>query len=147
MTSVFKTSRRPSHPTATFPLATPTFPPYPHSEQGPLCLATPTQQNTTSTFKCCENTAFSSSVSHHALLSPSLFWFFSKLPSHSPSNTMSHSHTTSLISHNSGKSFICSKNLFEFSSSPHSLNFTQPILALAVTAASQSPLAFNLSPK
>ena len=43
--------------------------------------------------------------------------------------------------------FILSENLFEFSNSLHYLNFTHPILALAVTAASQPPLAFILSPK
>ena len=43
--------------------------------------------------------------------------------------------------------FIFNGNLLPSSTSPHSLNFAHPILALAVTAASQPPLAFKRSPK
>ena len=43
--------------------------------------------------------------------------------------------------------FSLSENLFELSNFPHSLNFTHPILALAVTATLQPLLAFTLSPK
>ena len=46
--------------------------------------------------------SFSPSALHHTLLSQS----FLKLPSHFPSNTMSHSHITSLILPNSDKPFL-----------------------------------------
>ena len=42
---------------------------------------------------------------------------------------------------------VLSENLFEFSNSPHSFNFTHPILALAFIAALQPPLALILFPK
>jgi len=42
--------------------------------------------------------------------------------------------------------FICSGNLLPLINSPHSLKFTHLTLALAVTAASQPPLALTLSP-
>ena len=42
-------------------------------------------------------------ISLHTLTSPWLFQFFSKLPFHSPSNTMSHFHITLLILRNCGK--------------------------------------------
>jgi len=50
--------------------------------------------------------SFSPSVLHHTLLSPLLSQSFLKLPSHFPSNTMSHSVITSLILHNSNKPFL-----------------------------------------
>ena len=40
-------------------------------------------------------------------------------------------------------SFIFNRNLFLRNNSPHFLNLNQPILALAVTAASEPPLAFS----
>ena len=81
------------------------------------------------------------------LLSSLLFQFFSKLPSHSPLNTMSCSHTELRILLNSdNSSFHFYQKLSPLSNSPHSLNFFHPILILAVTAASLPPLAFNLSP-
>ena len=108
----------------------PLFPSIPTSPLGPL-------------------SSFSPSVLHNKLLLPGLSWSFSKFPSHFPSNTIIHSHITSPTSHNSDKliPFILKENLFEFSNSPHSLNFTHPILTLAVTAVLQPPLAFTLSPK
>ena len=48
----------------------------------------------------------SPSVLHHILLSPLLSRSFLKLPSHFPSNTMSHSHITSPILHNSDKPLL-----------------------------------------
>ena len=50
--------------------------------------------------------SFSPPVLHHTLLSPLLSQSFLKLPSHFPSNTMSHSHMTSPILHSSDKPFL-----------------------------------------
>ena len=43
---------------------------------------------------------------HHTLLSPLLSQYFSKLLSHFPSDTISHSHITSSLLHNSNKPFL-----------------------------------------
>jgi len=50
--------------------------------------------------------SFSPSALHHKLLSPLLSRFFLKMPSHFPSNTMSHSYIRSQILHNYNKPFL-----------------------------------------
>ena len=65
----------------------PLFPSIPTSPSGPL-------------------SSFSPSVLHHTLLSPLLSQSLSKLLSHFPSDTMSNSHITSPLLHNSDKPFL-----------------------------------------
>ena len=70
----------------------------------------------------CPLFSFSPSVLDHTLLS----WSFLKLPSHFPSNTMSHSHITLLILHNSDKPFLsASARTFLSSATPH-IPWTSP---------------------